>query len=1065
MDWHPSDEELERAAAGGFPTNNTTPDRIDTHLPDCPGCSAKFAALSQARRAAPDPFPDGTAVGGRYKVIRTISAGGQGRVYAACDNQLPREVAVKTIFNPARVVSFQKEAATLAKLAHPNIVRVYDTGFHGKTDADPGRPYIVMELLAHGTLADRLRSGGPTAGRALPAAKAIDILLQLADAVHYAHAMGIVHRDLKPANVLVERVGDRDVFKVADFGLTDHGRAAGTPGYKAPEQSNDSKAWFGSPADVYALGVILRQLLTGRLPGDGPQAGRPIPPALAAVCRKATDPDHPARYPSAGALADDLRNYQNRKLTAVYPDPADRWARRRWAVGLWVRRNTAGAVALAALVLIAAGAATFGGVYYAVAGERDAQRHTAEATATREKEQRERAEENEQLARRAFRRLAARVVRSGGAAALGHAEGLSRELLEDALRFTQADKDHLPDEAPAGDRGRVERLLGDFHQLLGDFPGAEAAYARALEVQQPLSDRDPSPRHLEEYARSLTHRGALRQARDLPAAVDDLTRATAAWDRRAGRPDFGPELLLEAAWAYLLLGEVRSAARNDDPGAEAAYREALRRLPTVGLPPTGVAETAEIAFTTWDALADVLLARKDHPAAADAYRRALDIVRPLTRDYPNLTVYREVELGLLSAWGACLEEAGDLPGAERQYREELDLSERLQKESGRRSRRPEGDYQRLLNLTASYIGAADDARPRDAATAKDLLGRAVALADFLGGRYGGDPAVCRRRVETHLGVADRLLGMGDHEQAVNYARAAAGVFAQVRKQAGDPAAAHFQGQYRQTVRGLAAVVISQKTRQPEEAARLLSWAAELQDGYAELFPKDPQAVQDWCEYVNLRGQALEALGRWREAADAYRAARDRFLKLDGGLTAGAHYLGGGVQYNLAKAEFRLGQAPAARASLAGAISSLQKAYAAEPSVKHAAYLALCYRGYFDLLKVAADHEGLRQAAGEWGKRHPTEQAIYDLRAEMLAAAGELAGTDQRLAPADRTTRARGYKTEAVEVLRSASRLPNATATAKRLQEAPQFAALQSEPEFRELIELLERTAAERPERP
>jgi len=200
----------------------------------------------------------GTVLGGRYRLSSRIGYGGMAEVYRAIDEVLGREVAVKLLHPgavdaPARV---EAEMRTLARLSHPNIVAIYDAGDH------EGRPFFVLELVEGSSLSELLRSGRPEPRRTM------EIGVAVADALSYVHARGVVHRDVKPGNVLLGQGGR---VQLTDFGVarlmdaahvTTTGMTVGTAAYLAPEQVTGSDV--GPPADVYALGLVLLECLTGR---------------------------------------------------------------------------------------------------------------------------------------------------------------------------------------------------------------------------------------------------------------------------------------------------------------------------------------------------------------------------------------------------------------------------------------------------------------------------------------------------------------------------------------------------------------------------------------------------------------------------------------------------------------------------------------------------------------------------------------------------------------------------------------------------------------------------------
>jgi serine/threonine-protein kinase len=213
----------------------------------------------------------GMLVAGRYRIKSVIARGAMGVVYVADQMPLNRQVALKVLDQPLegedseRVQKrFFREASTLARLEHPNTVRIYDFGVWENV------PFIAMELV-EGFSLRRLQGNG-----AIPAVRAIDIGLQICSALREAHAMGLVHRDLKPANILITRhAGQLDFVKVVDFGLakgfyggdqdlTQAGQVLGTPMYMSPEQIRDESCEPRS--DIYSLGVVLYRSLTGETP-------------------------------------------------------------------------------------------------------------------------------------------------------------------------------------------------------------------------------------------------------------------------------------------------------------------------------------------------------------------------------------------------------------------------------------------------------------------------------------------------------------------------------------------------------------------------------------------------------------------------------------------------------------------------------------------------------------------------------------------------------------------------------------------------------------------------------
>jgi uncharacterized protein (TIGR03067 family) len=297
-----------------------------------------------------------------YEIIDELGRGGMGVVYKAEQLKLKRPVALKMILAGSHAGKdhksrFQNEAEAVARLQHPNIVHIYEIGEH------EGKPFLALEYVDGGTLAQRLAAAG-----ARPSTnyhETARLVECLARAVHHAHQRHIIHRDLKPGNVLLMADGTP---KITDFGLakqlqgdtpaTGHGAATvtgaimGTPSYMAPEQADGKKNVLGPATDIYALGAMLYELLTGEPPfkGDSPMSiaikvvteePRPprrlqarVPGDLETICLKCLEKDPTKRYPTAEALADDLRRFQQGDPIAArrvgIAGRTGRWLVRRW---------------------------------------------------------------------------------------------------------------------------------------------------------------------------------------------------------------------------------------------------------------------------------------------------------------------------------------------------------------------------------------------------------------------------------------------------------------------------------------------------------------------------------------------------------------------------------------------------------------------------------------------------------------------------------------------------------------------------------------------------------------
>jgi tetratricopeptide (TPR) repeat protein len=436
---------------------------VEAQLDELFPASRQEPAAQRSFAAASPPQIDG------YTIQRVLGHGGMGVVYAADHLRLGRQVAIKMLLSgghasPNEVTRLLREASTVARLRHPHVVQVYDVGEF------QGRPYFTMELMEGGHL------GRVLAGTPLPHREAAQLLVTLAGAVQAAHDAGIVHRDLKPANILFDLVGTP---KITDFGiarivgeasnLTQTGTPMGTPSYMAPEQALGKSHAIGPAVDIYSLGAILYEVLTGRPPFRAETAleterqvvsEEPVPPArlnpkvprdLETICLKCLHKDAERRYPSAAALADDIGRFQRGEPVTARPAGAfERLARR-------VRRNRTGAAllvtAVALLVLaILAGAREWSHVV----------RDRAERASWGERQQ-------------YVRRLQAEGRITEARAILGRLSVFGSPELREELRRARAELDVVEQlEAVRLARGRADRTVRY-------DPEADAAYALIFE--------------------------------------------------------------------------------------------------------------------------------------------------------------------------------------------------------------------------------------------------------------------------------------------------------------------------------------------------------------------------------------------------------------------------------------------------------------------------------------------------------------------------------------------------------------------------------------------------------
>jgi tetratricopeptide (TPR) repeat protein len=661
---------------------------------------------------------------GPYEVRERLASGGMGAVFRAVRvDDYEQVVALKVLrselFTEELRDRFRNERQALAQLAHPNIARLLDGG----TTAD-GLPYLVMEYIAG------RRIDAHCDDEQLPVRERLVVFRQVCAAVQYAHGRGILHRDLKPANILVTRDGTP---KLTDFGLakraghdagqTLSGQVLGTPSYMAPEQATSSRD-TNAAADVYSLGAVLYELLTGRPPFKGATwrdtleqvcGQEPVPPRrlqpglsrdLETICLKCLQKDPARRYPSAAALDDDIgRALAGQPIHARPVGPAGRLVR-------WCRRSPRVAALGAALVLTVLAALAGVTTLWRLSVRREVA--LAEKTAEADRE-RARAEARQRLARRSVDDMYTWVAQR----LLAHEPGLTaqrRAFLEKALAlYEEFAREEGDDPEVRFKTSQAYYYVATIQGQLGRLTEAEAAYARQIAILRGLADEFPHDR------------------------------------------DYRFDLF----YSHMCLGNVLVALGRLDEADDAQYRahDHIRRL-AADFPDDPIYQDA-LACQSLN-VGGRLAAHGDAVEAERLYDQALAIAQKLDRDHPDRTeppdYGHNVALAFASR-GGLRQGGGRLDEAEADYREAVAASQAL------RRKRPDertyvlelAQFQGALAALSAVRGRPDEAERLFAEAVRPLEALAADFPDLVAYRHSA--------ASLHRGRGFALVAAGRDRQA------------------------------------------------------------------------------------------------------------------------------------------------------------------------------------------------------------------------------------------------------------------------------------------------------------
>jgi tetratricopeptide (TPR) repeat protein/tRNA A-37 threonylcarbamoyl transferase component Bud32 len=814
----------------------------------------------------------GTVIAGRYTLIEVIGEGGMGSVYLAEQSEpVKRRVAIKLIKpgmdSKAVLARFDAERQALAVMDHPNIARIYDGGV-----TLSGQPFFVMELVNGVSLTEYCDS------TRLSVAARLELFVSVCQAVQHAHQKGIIHRDLKPGNVLVTEVDGRPTPKVIDFGVakateqkltelsfSDTGAIVGTPAYMSPEQADPTSMDIDTRTDVYALGVMLYELLTGSPPIDAKlfrrgavlemlrmvrevdpprpstklstadalpniAANRSIDPRklskllqgeLDWVVMKALEKDRSRRYDTANGLARDIQRYLADEEVEARPPSAG------YRMLKFFRRHRGQVIAAVAVAgsLVAGIVGTSLGLWRATV-ERASAIRAGEAEAV-QRRQAEAATDQALIALQSFtdefveRQFAARSTLTDNDRAILRKAALQWEA------FANAQGD--------GARARSLRAEGLYRvaalrQRLGESAEAETGFRAALALLRPLSEEFANETLYTERVGTAHGRLGLllRDLRRFDESEAEFVSGLNAWGNLVAGDPGNREFRRAEAEMWNGLGVVRRAAGNR-AGARDCYQRARKILAELVAERPDDAVARRALATSHNNQGNMALAEGDPAFAETHYREGLRLRQKLADDFPG---EGDVQADLAQSHyglGDWFHARGDTPAALREYRLALEL---MKKVHARSPLLPQ--YRDTLSALHRNVGAMLRER-RELPVALEEYRSSVRIQEKLAADFPDVPEYRRVLARERSALASVLVELRDWDSAAREFTLAADALEKLISEF--PAPATFRATLAECRDGQG--LLESARGAPEAAQARMDQALKLRSELAREFPNEP----------------------------------------------------------------------------------------------------------------------------------------------------------------------------------------------------------------------------------